>query len=86
VGRAGLKHATNGLRVAGCVDQLMDNRDYPTASPPFFIRRMGLPSPVRALKLEQPFASQLAESLALFDYKGHSIWTLRPEAGVHPTS
>ncbi|WP_177246860.1 DUF262 domain-containing protein [Mycobacterium malmoense] len=41
---------------------------------------------IKASKLEQPFASRLAESLTLFDYKGYLIWTLRPEAGLNPTS
>ncbi|WP_029105919.1 DUF262 domain-containing protein [Mycobacterium sp. 360MFTsu5.1] len=41
---------------------------------------------IKASKLEGTFASKLAESLTLFDYKGYLIWTLRPEAGVNPTS
>lgn len=41
---------------------------------------------IKSSKLEHPFASKLAESLTLFDYKGYLIWTLRPESGTNPTS
>lgn len=41
---------------------------------------------IKSSKLEGPFASKLAESLTLFEYKGYLIWTLRPEAGANPTS
>lgn len=42
---------------------------------------------IRNSKLEESFASQLSASLSLFDYKGYSIWALRPEAtGNGPVS
>jgi hypothetical protein len=39
---------------------------------------------IRNSKLESSFASQLATSLTLFEYKGYLIWSLRPRAGATP--
>ena len=41
---------------------------------------------IRSSKLESDFASRLASSLTLFEYRGHLIWSLAPEAGESPTS
>jgi len=41
---------------------------------------------IRNSKLETGFASKLAGTLTLFEYKGYLIWSLRPEAAATPTS
>lgn len=41
---------------------------------------------IRASKLEPSFASQLAGTLTLFEYKGYLVWSLQPTAGAAPTS
>lgn len=41
---------------------------------------------IRASKLDPTFASQLAGSLSIFDYKGYAIWSLRPKSGSAPVS
>lgn len=41
---------------------------------------------IRESKLDSSFASQLAGTLAVFDYKGYAIWSLRPQAGSAPVS
>ena len=41
---------------------------------------------IRESKLETSFASQLAGTLTLFDYKGYVVWSLRPKAGAAPVS
>jgi len=41
---------------------------------------------IRSSKLETSFASHLAGSLTLFEYKGYLMWSLRPRAGAAPAS
>lgn len=41
---------------------------------------------MRESKLESSFASHLASSLTMFEYKGYLIWSLRPQAGSAPAS
>lgn len=41
---------------------------------------------IRSSKLESDFASQLANSLILFEYEGYLIWSLRPKSLGQPTS
>lgn len=41
---------------------------------------------IKNSKLEGGFASQLASTLALFEYRGYLIWTMKPRAGTNPTS
>lgn len=41
---------------------------------------------IRKSKLDPAFASQLAGSLSVFDYKGYAIWSLRPKANAAPVS
>lgn len=41
---------------------------------------------IRSSKLESAFASQLANTLMMFDYKGYLIWSLRPRAMSQATS
>lgn len=41
---------------------------------------------IRSSKLESAFASQLANTLVMFDYKGYLIWSLRPRAMSQATS
>jgi hypothetical protein len=41
---------------------------------------------IKGSKLEDTFASHLAGTLTLFDYRGYLIWTLHPKAMSTPTS
>jgi len=41
---------------------------------------------IRESKLESAFASKLASTLTLFDYKGYLVWSLRPKAGSAPAA
>lgn len=41
---------------------------------------------IKSSKLEPAFASHLAGTLTLFDYKGYLIWSLRPKAQAAPTT
>jgi hypothetical protein len=41
---------------------------------------------IRTSKLDSAFASHLAGSLTVFDYKGYTIWSLRPKSGASPVS
>ncbi|WP_170063473.1 DUF262 domain-containing protein [Rathayibacter tritici] len=41
---------------------------------------------IRESKLDPAFASQLAGTLSVFDYKGYTVWSLRPKAGAAPVS
>ncbi|MEF2977679.1 DUF262 domain-containing protein [Subtercola sp. YIM 133946] len=41
---------------------------------------------IRESKLDSVFASHLAGSLSVFEYKGYTIWSLRPRAGAAPVS
>ena len=41
---------------------------------------------IRESKLEASFASHLAGTLTVFEYKGYTIWSLHPHAQPSPTS
>jgi hypothetical protein len=70
----------NGFKVTGTQHELTAlarNRD---AQMQWLVQR------IRSSKLESAFATQLAGTLTLFEYKGYLLWSLHPQAGADPTS